>query len=159
MSNINSGQGLYSLSTKEIYTEAKIVFQDFFINQTPLNAFKLSIILYHLREWIEISEESNDAKKRLIDDLENYEFYEVLRTIANTSKHFHLTRKSSPSYKQVVDKGFRLGKSVLGERLGQANLAVDFECKEVWLREVFAYVLEKYANYFEDDESIYPVEN
>ncbi|MCY7336048.1 MAG: hypothetical protein LH613_07505 [Chamaesiphon sp.] len=156
MSNINSGQGLYSLSTKEIYTEAKIVFQDFFIDQTPINAFKLSIILYHLKEWIEISEESNDAERRLFDDLKNYEFYEVLRTIANTSKHFDLRSKS---YKQVVDKGFRLGKSVLGERLGQANLAVDFEGKEVWLREVFAYVLEKYANYFEDYESIYPLEN
>ncbi|MBW4422437.1 MAG: hypothetical protein KME13_25045 [Myxacorys californica WJT36-NPBG1] len=157
MSNSDFRQGLYSLSTKEIYAEAKGVFQDFFINQTPLNAFKLSITLYHLKEWIEESEGSNNAAKRLVHELENYEFYEVLRSIANTSKHFHL-RRSTP-YDQIVTEGFMAGKSVAGERVGQANLAVDFKSKEVWLREVFAYVLKKYADYFEDSESIYPVEN
>lgn len=159
MSNSDFRQGLYSLSTKEIYAEAKRVFQDFFINQTPLNAFKLSITLYHLMEWIKESEGSNDAAKKLVHELKSYEFYEVLRSIANTSKHFHLTNSKSPSYDQMVVEGFIAGKSVAGERIRQANLAVDFKSKEVWLREVFAYVLRKYADYFEDSESVYPLEN
>ena len=159
MSNTDSTQGLYSLSTKEIYTEAKSIFQDFFRNQTPLNTFKLSITLYHLMEWIEQSEISNDTAKRLVNELRSYEFYEILKTVANTSKHFHLTRKSSPSHDQVVVEGFRIGQSVMGERFEQVNLAIDFNSKEVWLREVFAYVLGKYADYFEDSESIYPLEN
>ena len=145
MSNTDSTQGLYSLSTKEIYTEAKSIFQDFFRNQTPLNTFKLSITLYHLMEWIEQSESSNDTAKRLVNELRSYEFYEIL--------------KSSPSHDQVVVEGFRIGQSVMGERFGQVNLAIDFNSKEVWLREVFAYVLGKYADYFEDSESIYPLEN
>ena len=159
MSNSDSSQGLYSLSAREIYAEAKNVFQDFFVNQTPLNAFKLSIALYHLKEWIYESEGSNDAAKTFVNKLENCENFEILRSIANTSKHFQLTRKSSQSYEQIVSKGFILGKSVVDEKLSQDNLAIDFNSKEVWLREVFADVLKQYADYFEDPESIYPVKN
>ena len=173
MDNTDSSQGLYTLDDRTIYLEAKELFQAFFTEQTPLNAFKLSIILYHLSEWI-VPDSNNckvlrdinnlakekglslNSKQKLVLDVQNYELYEVLKSIANTSKHYYLSR--TPAYEQSVVEGFRAGQSVAGEKLGQTNLAVIFHSKEVWLREVFAHVLSKYAEYFDDPEGIYPTE-
>ena len=181
-----SRKGLYTLSSREIYDEAKELFKVFFVEQTPLNAFKLSIILYHLLEWIEPSSQprssrdvneivstirskavaandapSLDSKIKLIRELWSYEFYDVLRSVADNSKHFCLTR--SKPYEKSSVKGFIAGRSVAGEKIDQENLVILFDTenpetkKEIWLREVFGYVLGKYAEYF-GDEGIYPDE-
>jgi hypothetical protein len=164
-------EGLYDLDSRMIYFEAKKLFQNFFVEQTPLNAFKLSIILHHLLEWVVPNRDDElflDSLKRhanenslslspegkLVSCLQEYEFYEVLTSIANNAKHFCLTR--SKAYEKLVIEGFRAGQSVVGERVGQTNLAVDFRSKEVWLRDVFSYVLSRYAEYFRDSEGIYP---
>lgn len=174
MDNTDSSQGLYTLDDRTIYLEAKELFQAFFTEQTPLNAFKLSIILYHLLEWIvpdsnncevlrDVNNRANEeglslsSKDKLVLDVRNYEFYKVLRSIANTSKHYYL-RSRATAYEQSVVEGFRAGRSVAGEKLGQTNLGVIFDSQEVWLREVFVYVLSKYAEYFGDPEGIYPTE-
>lgn len=167
---MNSKEGLYTLEAKEIYLEAKRLYQDFFAEQTPLKAFKLSIILYHLLEWIvpnsnkkkylkqlknRCSREnlSLSSKEQFVLELRSYEFYEVLRSIADNSKHFRLDESSA--YDKTVVEGFRAGQSVAGERVGQANLAVIFDSRKVWLREVFAYVLGQYSDYFNDCTGIY----
>lgn len=164
-------EGLYDLDSQMIYFEAKKLFQDFFVKQTPLNAFKLSIILYHLSEWVVpngddklfLDDFRNHANEnslslspegKLVSYLHKYEFYEVLISIANNAKHYRLTR--SKAYEKLVIEGFRAGQSVAGERVGQINLVVIFRSKEVLLRDVFSYVLSGYADYFRDSEAIYP---
>ena len=174
MSDVESREGLYSLRNEEIFAEAKELFNRFFVEQTPINAFRLSITLYHLLEWIvpegnsrkvltnlrlRIGPKGDDSslgpEDKLVWRIRNYEFYEVLRSIADNSKHHTLTR--SKAYEQGIVKGFRADRSVAGEKLAQDNLVVLYETKEVWLREVFSNVLSMYAVYFQDDSGLYEI--
>ncbi len=151
-------EGFYNLSAKDIHGEALRLYEDFFLEQTPLKAFRLSIVLYHLLEWIVPC--GNDDQKpnapregepslelwraELAFAVRNHLFYQVLKSLANNSKH-HTLR--SRSYEKGVEFGVRAGRSVAGERLGQANLVIFFNGEEVWLREVFESVLALYTRH------------
>lgn len=147
-------EGVFGLSA---YEEACRLYGDFFEEQTPIKAFRLSITLYHLLEWVvpggnskkqqlhvALDENGPDRwKSELLKELRALPHYEVLRSLADNAKHHTL---HSPSYEKAVDFGFYAGRSVAGERLGQVNLVVLFEGQEVWLREVFAQVLAQYQS-------------
>lgn len=165
MDKIYPEEGLYNLEAKDIFAEAQKLFKEFFSEQTPLRAFSLSITLYHLLEWVlpggnskstltEIEKKSKSTEaiisreEKLVLELRKYDCYEVLSSIANNSKHYKLR---SPAYEKKILKGFKIGKSVIGEKIGQSNLTVNFKGKDIWLREVFAFVLGKYAEYFKGE--------
>jgi hypothetical protein len=154
----DANSGFYGLTYVEIYEEAKNLYAMFFAEQTPINAFKLSIMMYHLLEWIcpgvyernrleEINaKEEKSASDHLVIEVTSHRYYKILRGLANGAKHYRLTR--TQPYPQSVERGFILGKSCLGERLGQENLVVEFEGESVWIRQVFTEVLEVYSSYF-----------
>lgn len=152
--------GLFDLSADDLMSEAERLYKDFFSSQTAISAFRLAVILYHLAEWVSRNGNSEDKylmminaddphggwKAELLSTLHSYEHYKVLRSICNNSKHHTLT--SSKAYEKRNEYGFRAGKSVAGERLGQSNLAVIVDGESVWLREVFSYVIAAYRKYF-----------
>ncbi len=157
-------EGLYGLEAKDIYDEARKLYDDFFSDQTPINAFRLSITLYHLLEWVipesngkqvlkdirgkkgTSTESDISREEQLVLDLRDYEYYKVLKSLANNSKHFALSRSSA--YEKGIVTGLFADYSVAGERVGQKNLVVDFKDEEVWIRKVFYFVLTKYSEYF-----------
>lgn len=162
MNKIYPKEGLYNLKAKDIFAECKILYKEFFSEQTLLRAFRLSITLYHLLEWvlpegntkfvkqIETKSQSTNEiisrEEKLALDLRKYEFYEVLKSLANSSKHYALSK--SEAYEKKTLEGFILGKSVLGEKFGQRNFIVNFEGEDIWIRMVFDSILKKYEEYF-----------
>lgn len=163
-------EGFYNLNAKDIHEEALRLYEDFFQEQTPLKAFRLSVVLYHLLEWIVPG--GNDGPKpdapaqgeqsvqqwraELVFAVRSYPLYEVLKSLANNSKH-HTLR--TPSYEKGVEFGFRAGRSVAGEHLGQANLMIFFNGKEVWLREVFEHLLGLYTRHLNKEAMLEVVLN
>ncbi|MEX1214738.1 hypothetical protein [Saccharospirillum sp.] len=142
-----SENGLFGLTASDIHEEAVRLYDAFFEHQTPLKAFRLAIVLYHLLEWIESENKPPENNlSKLSKELQESTQFQVLRSLANNSKH-HTLKKSS-SYEKGIIIGFQAGRSVGGECVGQPNLAVNFQGQEVWLREVFGWILKKYTYYF-----------
>jgi hypothetical protein len=155
-------EGVFDLAAEDIFKEAVRLYEEFFSMQSPLTAYRVSVTLYHLAEWvtpggndkdfrncIDAADPNRQRKAKLLADLHGYCHYEVLRSFCNNSKRFKL---QSAAFEKSIEHGFLVGRSVVGESLGQANLAVVVDGQSIWLREVFSHVLHLHAAYFKSQD-------
>lgn len=156
-------EGFFDLSASDLFELACEQYTAFYPRQTPLNAFLVSVTLFHLLDWLvkdgtkECTRKELAAKdetelskeEALVLKIYNLEEFRAVISASNNAKHRTLDRKSRPAYTKRIVTGFFAGVSRVGDSLGTEYLILDVDDKPVWLRDAFAIVLGVYREYFE----------
>lgn len=156
-------EGFFDLTAKELFGLACEQYERFFRDQSPLNAYQVSVTLLHLLDWLVKNGsargakgliEAKEAKDRTPEEatvlaIRELPAFRAVVSAANNSKHRELNDGYRPAYTKKRRVGLIAGVSMAGDSLGQEHLILDIGDEEVWLREAFGSVLERYREHFE----------
>jgi hypothetical protein len=167
MNETYPAEGFFDLTALDLFKLASQQYEQFYHSQTPINAYLVSVTLFHLLDWLSKDGssdkgrntiESKDAKDRSLEEdlvLKIYalEEFQAVISAANNAKHHALDNKKRPAYAKRRRMGLIAGVARAGDSLGAEFLSLDVDGKEVWLRDAFGTVLAQYQTYFEGIDS------
>ncbi|CAB3976102.1 hypothetical protein BCO9919_07458 [Burkholderia cenocepacia] len=156
-------EGFFDLSASDLFGLACEQYRAFYAEQTPLNAFLVSVTLFHLLDWLVKNgtkesvreklaakdEAERSAEEALVLKIHSLEAFRAIVSAANNAKHHTLDGKTRPAYAKRIKSGFFAGVSRVGDRLRTEYLILDVDGEPVWLRDAFGTVLGVYREYFE----------
>lgn len=155
-------EGFFDLSALDLFQLACEQYEQFYHDQSPINAYLVSVTLFHLLDWLakdgstergKRAIEAKEAKDRSVDEelvLKIYglsEFQAVI-SAANNAKHHNLDNDKRPAYTKKRRLGAFAGATRAGDSLGTEFLIFIVEGKEIWLRDAFGKVLNLYKTHF-----------
>ncbi|WP_175666500.1 hypothetical protein [Burkholderia ambifaria] len=158
-------EGFFDLTAPDLFRLACGQYESFYHDQSPVNAFLVSVTLFHLLDWLvkdgttrraKISIEAKELGDRTPEEVialaihELPEFRAVV-SAANNSKHRELDGYR-PAYAKKRRVGAFAGVTRAGDSLDDEHLILDIEDEEVWLRDAFGTVLERYREYFDSQK-------
>ncbi|ABI87263.1 hypothetical protein CH72_3108 [Burkholderia ambifaria AMMD] len=160
-------EGFFDLSASDLFGLACEQYTAFYAAQTPVNAFLVSVTLFHLLDWLVKNgtkenvreklaakdEAGRSAEEALVLKIHGLEAFRAVISAANNAKHHTLDGKTRPAYGKRIKRGFFTGVSRVGDSLGTEYLILDVDDKPVWLRDAFWAVLDTYREYFQKERS------
>lgn len=160
-------EGFFDLTALDLFQLACQQYEQFYHAQTPINAYLVSVTLFHLLDWL-VKDGSSERGRKAIEEKEATERSveeELVLTIygldefravisaANNAKHHELDNKKRPAYAKKRRQGAFAGVTRAGDSLGTEFLILDVDGKEVWLRDAFGKVLDQYRTHFTPTKS------
>ncbi|CAG9197645.1 conserved hypothetical protein [Paraburkholderia tropica] len=159
-------EGFFDLNARDIFKLACEQYEAFYSEQTPINAFLVSVTLFHLLDWLvkngtkegvrkgitEKAEAERTAEEVLLLKIYDLEEFRAVISAANNAKHHSLDGKTRPAYAKKIVKGFFVGVSRVGDSLGCEYLILNVDGKQIWLRDAFGKVLAAYRAFFEAEK-------
>ncbi|MBU9175904.1 hypothetical protein [Burkholderia gladioli] len=155
-------EGFFDLTALDLFQLACQQYEQFYHEQTPINAYLVSVTLLHLLDWLakdgsadrgKKTIEAKEAKDRSVEEalvLKIYELedFQAVISAANNAKHRELNNKNRPAYTKRRRQGAFAGVTRAGDSLGTEFLILDVAGKEIWLRDAFGQVLDLYRMHF-----------
>ncbi|MFM0505999.1 hypothetical protein [Paraburkholderia sp. RL17-373-BIF-A] len=156
-------EGFFDLTARDLFQLACQQYDQFYHAQTPVNAYLVSVTLFHLLDWLSKDGSSDRGKKdieakgaedrspeeELVLKIYALEEFQAVISAANNAKHHELNNKKRPAYTKKRRRGLFAGVARAGDSLGTEFLILDVDGTEVWLRDAFWTVLAQYREYFE----------
>ncbi|WP_322035431.1 hypothetical protein [Burkholderia cenocepacia] len=156
-------EGFFDLTAQDLFKLACQQYEQFYHDQTPINAYLVSVTLFHLLDWlakdgssahgkrdIEVKEaKDRSPEDELVLKIYGLDQFRAVISAANNAKHRKLENKYRPAYSKKRRRGAFAGITRAGDSLGTEFLILDVDGKEVWLRDAFGEVLEAYREHFE----------
>ncbi|WP_176079214.1 hypothetical protein [Paraburkholderia tropica] len=157
-------EGFFDLDARDMFKLACGQYETFYREQTPINAFLVSVTLFHLLDWLVKNGTKESIRKAIADKAEttrtaeevlllkiyDLDAFRAVISAANNAKHHSLDGKTRPAYAKKIVKGFFAGRSRVGDSLGCEYLILNVDEKQVWLRDAFHEVLVVYRAYFDE---------
>ncbi|WP_027784546.1 MULTISPECIES: hypothetical protein [Burkholderia] len=159
-------EGFFDLTAAELFGLACEQYGRFYRDQSTLNAYQVAVTLFHLLDWlvkdgttanrkriIEAKDpEARTAEEALVLAIHQLPAFRAVMSAANNAKHRELDG-TRPAYTKKRRIGFFVGVSRAGDSLGDEHLILDIGDEEVWLRDAFWVVLERYREHFESSKA------
>jgi hypothetical protein len=155
-------EGFFDLTALDLFQLACRQYEQFYYAQSPINAYLVSVTLFHLLDWLskdgsaergKKAIEAKQAKDRsaeeeLVLKIYGLDEFQAVISAANNAKHHKLNNMSRPAYAKKRRQGAFAGVTRAGDSLGSEFLTLDVDGKEVWLRDAFGKVLDQYREHF-----------
>jgi hypothetical protein len=159
--------GFFDLTALDLFQLACRQYEQFYYAQSPINAYLVSVTLFHLLDWlskdgsaergrkaIEAKQaKDRSAEEELVLKIYGLDEFQAVISAANNAKHHKLNNKSRPAYAKKRRQGAFAGVTRAGDSLGTEFLILDVDGKEVWLRDAFGKVLDQYREHFTPPKS------
>lgn len=156
-------EGFFDLSAQDLFKLACDQYDTFHRAQSPVNAYLVSVTLFHLLDWL-VKDGSAPKAKRAIEAkdqgdrtpeevtvlaIHELPEFQAAVSAANNAKHRELDGSYRPAYAKRRRVGAFAGVTRAGDSLGDEHLILDIGGEEVWLRDAFGKVLERYREHFD----------
>jgi hypothetical protein len=160
-------EGFFDLNALELFQLACRQYEQFYHAQSPINAYLVSVTLFHLLDWLSKEGSAERGKKAiqaketkdrsveedLVLEIHGLDEFQAVASAANNAKHHELNNKKRPAYTKKRRQGAFAGISRAGDSLGTEFLILIVDGKEVWLRDAFGRVLARYREHFTPPKS------
>ncbi|OXI21872.1 MULTISPECIES: hypothetical protein [Burkholderia] len=160
-----SKEGFFDLTAPDLFTLACGQYGSFYRDQSPVNAYLVSVTLFHLLDWLvkdgttrkaKLAIEAKEIGDRTSEEVTVLAIHELpefraVVSAANNAKHRELDGYR-PAYAKKRRVGAFAGVTRAGDSLGDEYLILDIGDEEVWLRDAFGTVLERYREYFDSQK-------
>lgn len=155
-------EGFFDLTALDLFQLACQQYKQFYHAQSPINAYLVSVTLFHLLDWLakdgsadrgKKAIEAKEAKDRsteeeLVLKIYGLDEFQAVISAANNAKHRELINKNRPAYAKKRRQGAFAGVTRAGDSLGTEFLILDVDGKEIWLRDAFGKGLDQYRTHF-----------
>ncbi|WP_423370155.1 hypothetical protein [Burkholderia sp. LMG 32019] len=159
-------EGFFDLTASDLFRLACGQYESFYRDQSTVNAYLVSVTLFHLLDWLvkdgtthraKTSIEAKELGGRTSEEITVLAIHELpefraVVSAANNAKHRELDGSYRPAYAKKRRVGAFAGVSRAGDSLGDEHLILDIGDEEVWLRDAFCKVLERYREYFDSQK-------